>query len=1017
VSIPESLPEVTLSAAFGTVTVNTVTGGVTGLFLRDPDGSLPGPSLTGTNVIGTSVTDDTGRRYVSALGSPAGAVVRRDRAGAVTAVELNGLPLTASPLAASADVGQQPHSVAFSADGKTAYVTHYGGGAVSAVSGPWDSPGGAATPISVGGSPSGIAVTTDGDPLVADYAGHTLRQVDPSTRSVVKTIPVGKNPQWPAITPDGKTVLVPAGGSDSVTAVDIASGTVRATIPVGGTPTDIAMSPGGTRAYVTNLSSGTVTPIDLATLQPLPAIPVGGGPVSATATPDGQHIVISLSRAGAVVLLSVATGAVSAPVSVGGDPYGIAVSPDSSIAYVNVAPGTVVPVDLAARAALPAWPAGNFPTGIAISPDGRYLLSADYSGSAVSRYDLGQAPPSPVTEDWVLAIADGGQALRWTITQHWQRDFPGGADAGPSIPFAPAITSTVWHDPAKMYSPSPDTPPYRSARTADYSQVLGSTGQGPAAGGSSPVPVWATYKLWSRYHLASDLRLGVHGGYLTKSETKYGYVSHAGATFEPGDSSTVPAETTRSLTLTLAASDKHTTGYQLDASIPDTAALRSLRDFYQSLLNGGAVAGQQSYLLGNEVAGYITGYAALPCGTALNVGVPSARPASSDPYPLDAAFRNYLISMLDSVAGDGKLIFGLSSGGRYQDAALWALLGLYQYTIHTADLALFRDYQPAIARILSFWTGKIQRNGLVLSSASDGNYYDAVNFGDSYYSTYINAFVHEVLVNMADLERALSEQDAAAGPAEQARRERMTAEGYEATAARIKDAMNAALWTPDSPHGPMYADWINNDSGEREYCFTDAAQYPPIAFGIASRAQAEQILSTADARLAQLPSLTGYTGMGTPSVLWPLPAYANINGYDFGVYMNGGMFLYVTYYEVVARAMTGDADGAYARLKGFTQGFQDNSWWATNWAHPSGALENPHGNEPYLLDMLLTVASLTQGILGIRGTWGRLSVTPAMPSGWEQAQARIIYRGKPHSVTISNGTATITPGTASSGSG
>ena len=33
----------------------------------------------------------------------------------------------------------------------------------------------------------------------------------------------------------------------------------------------------------------------------------------------------------------------AAPVSVGGDPYGIAVSPDSSIAYVNVAPGTVVP--------------------------------------------------------------------------------------------------------------------------------------------------------------------------------------------------------------------------------------------------------------------------------------------------------------------------------------------------------------------------------------------------------------------------------------------------------------------------------------------------------------------------------------------------------------------------------------------------------------------------------------------------------------------------------------------------
>jgi YVTN family beta-propeller protein len=1177
--------QVTLSQAFGSVTVNTGTGSLTNLFLRNPDGSLPAQSLTGTNSIGTSVADALGRQYESALGAPASVTVGRDsQTGAVTSVKLDGIPLTASQLLGSTTVGRSPNSVAFAPDGQTAYVTNFGSGSITAVpvnvvpynasptadwiwntpnsgssaaagtiylrktfttpqgvtqaslrintdnsyvayvngnqvtsgndwttsqyaditndlnpvgqpnviavaatnagvspagmiaaiqfdgtspqqlvtdtswkawpssaasspvsstppasnwntvgyddsawedafltgpygTAPWNTLSDAGAAITVGGSPSGIVVAPNGDLLVDNYSENELQEVNPSSRSIVKTIPVGVHPQWPALTPDGKTLLVPNAGSDSVTAVDITTGTVEATIPVGSAPIDIAIPPGGSRAYVTNLSSNSVTPIDLATLEPLPDISVGSGPIAAAATPDGQNIVISLSTAGAVVLLNVATGQVSAPINVGGNPYAIAISPDGSTAYVNDSPGEVVPIRLATRTVLPALPAGAFPNGNAISPNGKYLLSADYSGSTVSRYDLQQVPPSPVTEDWALTTTHDGGALQWTITQHWQRDFAGSADDDPTLPFAPGITSTVWYNPADMYTPNPDKPPFRAGQSTDHSETLGSTGQGPASGGSIPADTWAVYKLWSRYHLASDLRLGVSGGYLTRSASQYGYVSDAGASFEPGQAFTAGAGTARSLTLTLAAPDKYSSGYQLDASIPDAATLSSLQDFYQSLLNGGTVAGQTAYLFGNEVAGYITGYEALPDGTALNVGMPTEPPASSDGYPADAAFRNYLEAMLGSVNSNGQLIFGLSSGSHYQDTALWALLGLYQYTIHTGNLALYRSYQPVIARMLSFWTNKIQSNGLVLSSSSDGNYYDAINFGSTYYSTYINAFVYEVLENMADLEHGLSEQDAAVGLDTQAQQEATTAQGYASTAAGIKNALNTVMWTPGSPNGPMYADWIDNDNGQHVYSFMDAAQYPAIVFGIADHTQATEILSTADARLAQLPSLDGYTGMGTPNVLWPLPAYANSNKYAFGDYMNGGMFLYSTYYEVMARAMSGDTAGAYARLSAFAQGFMNNSWWGTNWAHPSGAVDNSNGNEPYLQDMLLTASSLTQGILGIRGTWDALSVTPALPSGWESAQTSILYRGSPYCVTISNGTAATTHGACHAGAG
>lgn len=68
----------TLSQRFSAVTVSTQTGRVTNLLLRNPDGSLPAQSLTGTNYTGTSVTDTTGREYDSALGAPARVAVGRD---------------------------------------------------------------------------------------------------------------------------------------------------------------------------------------------------------------------------------------------------------------------------------------------------------------------------------------------------------------------------------------------------------------------------------------------------------------------------------------------------------------------------------------------------------------------------------------------------------------------------------------------------------------------------------------------------------------------------------------------------------------------------------------------------------------------------------------------------------------------------------------------------------------------------------------------------------------------------
>lgn len=1024
---------VALTGGFGRVLVDSATGRVSDLTLRNPDGSLPTRPLTG-EPLGTSVVAADGTRYESRYGAARRVAVHRNRRGTIDSIDVEGVRLQRAPALTPVPVGNQVNSVIFSRDDKTAYASSFAQGVIT----PFDPvTGNAEPPIAVGGSPTGIVEAPNGHLFVsvclaqcyapvratgvvpdpADFGNGRLVEIDPASRAVVASVPVGKLPQFPAITPDGRRVLVPNYGSDTVTVVDTEMKAAAGTIAVGPGPVTVAMAPDGKRAYVTNLGawnqltihasppgSDTITPIDVQTMAALAPIRVGDGPFGAAVTPDGSKLVVSVNRAHAVVLVDTASRAVSEPIDVsvyptGGFPAGLAVSPDGATAYVTVlsttsssAARSVVPIDLRrgrALAPIPGAPKdsfvvpGRFGNGVAIAHSGGLLLSANWAGSTVSRYDL--HPPSesaPVTEDWNLSIGERGE-LRWSIAQHWHGAFAGSDQAQPTIPLVFGAVSTVWYEPDKLLPRVRSTP--ASTSSVDYFQTLDDS------------DTWATYKLWSPYHLQSDLRLRVKGGYLTRFVSANGAVSRAGARFDRGDTFQVSAGTERRLTLEIASSDKRQTGYQLRASAPDRQMVDSLADFYGSLLNGGAIADQSNYWWGNEAAGPILAYEAFDSGMALSVGVPSAQPSSEHDYPALTAFRGYLETILKAIDPTGKNTFAYSASGCCQDSSLYTLLGLYQYTLQTGDTSLFARYEAVVARMLRYFTSRIAANGLVRSPNAESEYHDIMLFSTTqYYSTYQNAFVYQALRNIAELERALASSSRGAA-AEQAR---AAAVDYDTSATALKAAINRVLWTPDSPHGPMYADWIDGDTGDKQFYFMGAAQYPAIAFGIASRAQARQILATADARLSELATNEQYSGTGTLVTLWPVPPQRiDYDLWPFGVYMNGGMLLRETYFEVMARARAGDANGAYERLRGFARGYRQTSWWGDNGATIAGTMEGGSG-EPYLADMLAVPASLVQGILGINGTWDELSVRPALPRGWHQAQASVMYRGDVYCVSI-----------------
>ena len=64
-----------------------------------------------------------------------------------------------------------------------------------------------------------------------------------ATNAVVKTVPVGNNPDGIAVTPDGTTVYVANYRSNNVSVIARPGNTVVATVPVGNGPAGVAIGP------------------------------------------------------------------------------------------------------------------------------------------------------------------------------------------------------------------------------------------------------------------------------------------------------------------------------------------------------------------------------------------------------------------------------------------------------------------------------------------------------------------------------------------------------------------------------------------------------------------------------------------------------------------------------------------------------------------------------------------------------------------------------------------------------
>ena len=142
---------------------------------------------------------------------------------------------------------------------------------------------------------------------VSDWAGRSIRVVDPGELHTVARIPVGEHPTQIAVHPSDDRIFVACASSNCVSVIDTRRGIVTETIntalfplaPEGSTPDALAVAPDGKTLFVANADNNNVAVIDIATpsrSQVKGFIPTGWYPTSVAVTPDGKQLLIGVGK-------------------------------------------------------------------------------------------------------------------------------------------------------------------------------------------------------------------------------------------------------------------------------------------------------------------------------------------------------------------------------------------------------------------------------------------------------------------------------------------------------------------------------------------------------------------------------------------------------------------------------------------------------------------------------------------------------------------------------------------------
>jgi DNA-binding beta-propeller fold protein YncE len=306
---------------------------------------------------------------------------------------------------ASAPVGQDPHEVIASEDGKTAYVSIYGGGAYHILN-VIDLVGQKAMPeIDTGAlnGPHGLTFvggkvwfTAEGAKAIARYDPATGKidwimgtgqnrthmlyvtadqkqiyttNVSSATVSILEQKPVvfRPPPMRPAGQSGGQQGGPPPGPPPPGMGGPPRMDWVQTVIPVGPGDEGFDVSPGGHELWTANAQDGTISVVDIGAKKVVATIQAGvNGANRLKFTLDGKYVLIAMLGDGDLVIYDAATRKEFKRVKIGHGAAGILMEPGGARAFISCGPDNYVAVlDLKSFAITGHIDAGGEPDGLA----------------------------------------------------------------------------------------------------------------------------------------------------------------------------------------------------------------------------------------------------------------------------------------------------------------------------------------------------------------------------------------------------------------------------------------------------------------------------------------------------------------------------------------------------------------------------------------------------------------------------------------------------------------------------
>ncbi|RMH19601.1 MAG: hypothetical protein D6701_04795, partial [Gemmatimonadetes bacterium] len=301
------------------------------------------------------------------------------------------------------DVGLNPHQIAFSADGRTAYVAAAGSDQVAVVDVATRT---LARTIPVRGTPLAAVPLPGGTSLaVTRFGGEEIARYRISDGAELGALRTGGAPSL--LTPIGEgRFLVSVERTDRVHVFDARTFDLAHTYATGRRPFPAAATTDGRLAFVPAYDDGTVTVVDLWNDTVVARVEVGERPSGGAVLPGDLEYAVAVRGEDRIAFVNTASKEVVGSLSegIGASPFSVVVAPDGRLAFVNnTASHDVSVIALPEKRVIARLPVGAQPIVMAVHPSGATLWVSSEGSHELTVFRI--------PERWRAARDGGSPAL------------------------------------------------------------------------------------------------------------------------------------------------------------------------------------------------------------------------------------------------------------------------------------------------------------------------------------------------------------------------------------------------------------------------------------------------------------------------------------------------------------------------------------------------------------------------------------------------------------------------------